>query len=242
MFKGWLGLKDLGSKRMFELEHHQKIISILNALDADFFDEVGAYFGGGTLLALAYDEYRWSKDIDFICPVGEGYHKLRKAINENSYDALFADTDGLEFPRDIKADQYGVRFAVKLDDFIIKFEIIAEGRIELGEPAYYDWCSVPCLSFEDSCAEKLLSNADRWGDVAIESRDLIDLAVLRMQDEIPQAAYDKAEEAYPVIEPLLKAIDKFQGNENYRERCMQALEIEAPQMVNEGVALLANDQ
>ncbi|MCB1674364.1 MAG: nucleotidyl transferase AbiEii/AbiGii toxin family protein [Pseudomonadales bacterium] len=57
---------------MFELEHHQKIQRILNCLDADFFKEIGAYFGGGTLLSLRYGEYRWSKGIDFICPVGKG--------------------------------------------------------------------------------------------------------------------------------------------------------------------------
>ena len=226
---------------MFELEHHQKIISIVNALDADFFDEIGAYFGGGTLLALAYNEYRLSKDIDFICPVGQGYRQLRAAINEKGYGALFADTGGLEFPRDIKANQYGVRFAVKLDEFVIKFEIVAEGRIALDKPTYYDWCSVPCLSFEDSCAEKLLSNADRWADASVESRDLIDLAVLRLQGDIAQTVYDKAENAYPVIKPLIKAIEKFRNNHPYRERCLATLRIGNSEMINNGIALLAED-
>ena len=226
---------------MFKLEHHQKILTVLNALDADFFEKMGAYFGGGTLLTLLYGEYRWSKDIDFICPVGDGYRELRRAINEKGYGALFENTEGLEFPRAMKADQYGVRMGVQVDGTLIKLEIIAEGRIELGEPAYYDWCPVPCLNFEDSCTEKLLANADRWADMGFESRDLIDLAMLRLQDVIPKAAYDKAEEAYPVIEPLLKAMDKFQENDDYRKRCLLALEVNTCDAVNMGIALLAED-
>jgi hypothetical protein len=33
-----------------------------------------AYFGGGTLLTFEFEEYRWSKDVDFIASVGtQGY-------------------------------------------------------------------------------------------------------------------------------------------------------------------------
>ena len=226
---------------MFKLEHHQKILKVLNALDASFFEKIGANFGGGTLLTLLYGEYRWSKDIDFICPIGDGYRELRRTINESDYGALFKNTEGLEFPRHIKADQYGVRMGVKVDNTMIKFEIIAEGRIELGEPAYYDWCPVPCLNFEDSCMEKLLANADRWADTATESRDLIDLAMLRLHDDIPKAVYEKAEAAYPVIKPLLKAIDKFQEDDDYRERCLLSLEVSKRDEVQMGLTLLAED-
>lgn len=45
-----------------------------------------AYFGGGTLLALDFEEYRWSKDVDFIASVGtQGYKYLRTVIFEGGY-------------------------------------------------------------------------------------------------------------------------------------------------------------
>ena len=203
--------KDLGSLRMFEQEHHQKILSILNNLDSDFFREVGAYFGGGTQLALQYGEYRWSKDVDFICPVGAGYKLLRRAVSEDGYKALFSSFEGLEFPRDIKADQYGIRFAVIVAETPIKFEIVAEGRVVLGDPLELDWCPVPCLNFDDTCTEKQLSNADRWADESIESRDLIDLAILRLRGEISADAYDKANDAYEVETALVWGYPEVPG-------------------------------
>ncbi len=60
---------------MFEMSHHVKISRVLNSLRTEFFVRISAYFGGGTLLTMSYDEYRQSMDIDFICPVGEGYRE-----------------------------------------------------------------------------------------------------------------------------------------------------------------------
>ncbi len=58
----------------FKLAHHNKILTILNSLDDEILKKGSAYFGGGTLLALDLDEYRWSKDIDFISPISSsGY-------------------------------------------------------------------------------------------------------------------------------------------------------------------------
>lgn len=198
-YDSWLGAQ------MFERDFHQKILNILNQLKANFLLECGAYFGGGTLISLNNGEYRLSKDIDFICSAGTGYRLLRQKIAENQYDALFNTQKNLDLPGEIKADQYGVRFAIIVDETPIKFEIILEGRIELGEPDYPSWSPVPCLNQIDSFAEKLLANSDRWNDSSVESRDLIDLSVQRLQSSIPQEAIEKAESAYPVIEPLKKS-------------------------------------
>ncbi len=51
----------------FNVDHHNKILTILKSLDSNVLRDSNAYFGGGTLLALEFGEYRWSKDIDFIC-------------------------------------------------------------------------------------------------------------------------------------------------------------------------------
>lgn len=226
---------------MFRLEHHRQIAIILDSLNPDFLVRCKACFGGGTLLTLKYGEYRWSKDIDFICPVGEGYRTLRAAIMDEGLDALFARRDSLEFPRDIKADQYGVRFPVRVDGTIIKFEIVAEARIALNPPERPDWTAVPCLDFADSCAEKLLANADRWNDSSVESRDLIDLAVLRQQGRIPQAAFDKAEAAYRVRQPLEYALAAFAAKPAYRRACFRSLQVTQPAYVLDGLDLLAAD-
>jgi len=65
----------------FQLDHHNKILTILDSLDSNLLEESQAYFGGGTLLTLDFGEYRWSKDIDFICPIASsGYKHLRTII------------------------------------------------------------------------------------------------------------------------------------------------------------------
>jgi len=228
---------------MFEHPHHQKIHLILDALDAAIFVEVGAYFGGGTLITLLYNEYRWSKDVDFICPVGPGYRRLREIVGEgNSKPALFfKNTEFLKFPRDLKADQYGIRFLVIADGEAIKFEIVAESRVELDPAENFEWTQLPCLSSVDRFAEKLLANADRWNDESIKSRDLIDLAMLRLNCEMPGRAVKKAENAYPVIKPLEQALLKFINSPAYRDKCFVALEVENRSQILEGVHLLAHD-
>ena len=226
---------------MFELEHHKKVMTILNALRSDFFSEISAYFGGGTLLTLLYGEYRLSRDIDFICPVGKGYRLLRSAIYDKNYKAVFKDFSNITLPREIRADQYGVRFAVMVEDIPIKFEIIAEGRISLESPEYYEWSTVPCLSFADSCCEKLLFNSDRWIDRAVESGDLIDLSILRLQSALPAKSVEKAESAYSVVKPLQDSIQFFQSEPDYRNMCFSSLQIQNRAKIIDGLDLLASD-
>jgi hypothetical protein len=234
-YDSWLGA------RMFEREFHQKILAVLSQLKADFLLECGAYFGDGTLVSLNNGEYRLSKDIDFLCSTGHGYRLLRQKIAENQYNALFDTQNNLDLPGKIKADQYGVRFAIRVDETLIKFEIIMERRIELGEPDYPSWSPVPCLNEVDIFAEKLLANADRWNDSSVESRDLIDLAMQRLKSPIPKESIEKGESAYPVIEPLKKAISAFQNNPNYRDKCFTALRVAEPSKVIDGIDLMAGD-
>ncbi len=65
----------------FKLNHHRKIIKILNSFNPTILQESHAYFGGGTLLALLFDEYRQSNDIDFVCSLAtSGYKTIRTFI------------------------------------------------------------------------------------------------------------------------------------------------------------------
>lgn len=230
----------------FRLDHHNKILIILESLNSELFTKGSAYFGGGTLIALDFDEYRWSKDVDFICPAASsGYRDLRNVVFEGGYQALFQDLSQIHIGSGT-ANQYGIRMLVTVDNVPIKVEIIAEANIELDPPRYPTWSPVACLSLNDCFASKLLANVDRYMDGGIESRDLIDLAVLRLHSPIPQAALDKAEKAYGavVIKALRKSIEHFQDRPEYRERCFAGLQIAVQAQISkimDGVDLLAED-
>lgn len=225
----------------FNREFHQKIIAVLSHLNADFLARCHAYFGGGTLVSLKHNEHRLSKDIDLICPVGQGYRLLREGVFDRGYGAIFTNFENIELPREIQANQYGIRFPVVLDGNTIRFEIVAEGRIQLGSPNYPSWSPIACLNETDSFAEKLLANADRWLEPQVASRDLVDLAVQRLASPIPAEAVAKAENAYPVVEPLKRAIRNFQDNSDYRDTCFRTLQVDAPERIIDGLDLLASD-
>lgn len=227
----------------FRLEHHNKILTILKSLDPKVLEDGFAYFGGGTLLALDFGEYRSSKDVDFICSVSSsGYKHLRTIVFESGYKALFRDLDRIQIGRGT-TDQYGIRMIIDVDGVPIKTEIIAEVRFDLDPPRYPDWSPVACLSLNDCFVSKLLANSDRYMDDSVEARDLIDLAVLRLQSSIPQKAIDKAEKAYEVMRPLKVAIQRFQERVNYREKCFSSLKIDRDRIpsIIDGVDLLASD-
>lgn len=225
----------------FEQDQHQRILAVLKLLKAEFFEACGAFFGGGTLLALKYQEYRISQDIGFLCADSSGYRHLRNGIYEQGYAALFRSQEGVDFPRSIQTDQYAVRFPVIVDGLSIRFEIVREARIALDSPEHLPFLPVACLSTTDCFAEKLMANADRWLDGSVESRDLIDLAMLRSHAPIPDSAIAKATAAYPVMEPLTRAIANFQNRPDYRERCYRSLRVRWPEKIANGIDLLAED-
>lgn len=108
---------------------------------------------------------------------------------DGGYKALFRDLSKIKLGSG-KTDQYGIRMIVNVDDTPIKLEIIAESRFNLDLPRYQPWSSVPCLSLNDCFTSKLLANSDRFLDNSVESRDLIDLAVLRLKSSIPELSWE----------------------------------------------------
>ena len=227
----------------FFFPQHQRIITLLNSFDSNLLQISKAYFGGGTLIALRFGEFRESKDVDFICPIRSGgYKKLRSLIFEEGYQALFKDLSRIRLGRST-TDQYGIRMTINVEDYPLKTEIISEARFELDPPLSDEWAAIPCLNLNDCFTSKLLANADRYLDNLVQSRDLIDLAVLRLISFIPDEAIAKAENAYEVIRPLKRSIQSFQERPEYREECFTRLKIEEsniPQII-EGIDLLAAD-
>lgn len=190
---------------MFKKLHHQKIASVLAALDSRFLEDAECFFGGGTAISMLLDEYRESVDIDFICASPEGYRKLRSAIFDRGLGAIF--TAAPIFLREPRVDRDKVFAHIDVAGTPIRFEVVLEGRIKVSG-ALNDFLGVPTLLSEDMYAEKLLANADRYMDDASMNRDIIDLAIMiERWGAIPDDAFRKADAAYGV-ETIRKAFDK----------------------------------
>ena len=204
---------------------------VLQSLDAQVLLDHGCLFGGGTAIALRCDEFRESADIDFMVSQLSGYRGLRQTLRgPQGLDFITRPGQRLSLSRELRADQYGLRTFVRVDDVQIKFEIVLEGRIEL-EPAGPDdrVCGVATLTPLDTLSSKLLAHADRWADDATASRDLIDLAMLAPAKTLLRQAMTKAGLAYgqSIAESLNKAIEALRVRPQRLAECMQSLGITA---------------
>jgi nucleotidyltransferase AbiEii toxin of type IV toxin-antitoxin system len=214
---------------LFERPHHRDIALVLQSLDAPALSQRHCYFGGGTAMAMRYGEYRESMDIDFVVSDMAGYRDLRQILG-NVRGFLPIARKGIEvtLAREVRADQYGIRTQVRSGASTIKFEIMLEARIDLATPDEGDRvCGIQTLAPIDLAAERLLANADRWADDAVYSRDLIDLAMMRADRKLLEAACVKAEGAYgnSVRSSLSQAVDALETRRGRLETCMTALSV-----------------
>lgn len=221
---------------MFKRPHHQRIARVLQALNGPLLRANGCLFAGGTVIALRYGEYRESVDIDFLVSDVQGYRQLRQLLTDPAGLAgiVRAGAGPLVQTREVRADQYGIRTMLRMDEQTIKFEIVLEGRIELQAPGAADEiCGVATLTALDMATSKLLANSDRWNDDGVFSRDLIDLAMMSLPLPTLRKAVDKAAQAYgpAILKDLAKAIHKFQTREGWAERCMQVMAMDLPKAV-----------
>lgn len=179
---------------MYRRAHHRLVDQVLQGMNRSLLEDSSCLFGGGTCIALQLDEFRESRDIDFLCSDHAGYRNLRQEVFEHGLKRMFSPEVGIL--REPRADQYGVRAVLSVNDQPIKFEIVREGRVDV-EGVQVEGIPVPCLSRNDLYTEKLLANADRWADKSTMSRDIIDLAMMiRRWGPLPEAALRKAQEAY----------------------------------------------
>lgn len=215
---------------MFERPHHRDVALVLQSLDATALSQRHCYFGGGTAMALRYGEYRESGDIVFMVSDLAGYRDLRQMLGDVSGVLPIArEGIAIELARRVRADQYGLRTHLRSGASTIKFEIVLEARIDLAAPDAGDRiCGLQTLAPIDMAAEKLLANADRWADDSVHSRDLIDLAMMRADRRLLEAACVKAEGAYgeSVRSSLSQAVDGLETRRGRLETCMTALSID----------------
>lgn len=181
---------------MFEREHHRRIATLLESLDAQVLLDHACLFGGGTAVALSHGEYRESVDVDFVCSSVAGYRGLRERVGQSGM--AWAFIRALPLRREPRVDQYGIRCAVDVGGLPVKLEIVFEARVDLAAPRERDRiCGVWTMTAVDLTATKLMANADRWADDAVMSRDLIDLAMLAGQDgSLSAEAAAKSRKAY----------------------------------------------
>ena len=140
---------------MFSREHHKSVITVLNTLAPDYFQARQCYFGGGTLLALEFGEYRESVDIDFLISDTEAIRTLRADLRKDDYSVLFASTNpsiALN-PQQPRVTRDKVLFAAQPHDTRIKVEILFEGRITLDNPRQLPFTEMSCLALRDAIAE-----------------------------------------------------------------------------------------
>ena len=212
---------------MFEREHHRRIAAVLQSLDADTLASNACFFGGGTAMALRYGEYRESVDIDFLVSSRDGYRQLRQLLTgPQGLLAITKPGHALQQTRGMRADQYGLRTLLLVDDVSIKFEVVLEGRIEFETPRADDHiCSVATLTPLDMATSKLLALCDRWRDDAVLSRDLIDLAMMAPPKALLRQAIVKAQGAYgaSIEADLRQAIQTLRERPHRLDHCMQAM-------------------
>lgn len=120
---------------------------------------------------------------------------------------------------------------LQVDSEPIEFEIVLEGRIELDPPSQDDGiCGISMLTPSDMASSRLLANSDRWADDGVFSRDLIDLAMMRLPPVLLRRAAEKARQAYgdAIFTNLGKAIDRMQVRRGWLERCLHVMAMTVP--------------
>ena len=219
---------------------HRTVLAALRTLDADFLARAECFFGGGTRIVLALDEYRESADVDFLCASRDGYRALRSAVSNTSLGRIAKAP--LKLAREVIADRYGIRTFMEIGGEKLKLEIILEGRIGLKGGAA-DGLPVPALDAVSCCAEKFLANADRWGDESALGRDAIDLAFMAAGwgREPLRAGLATATEAYgkAVAGDAKRAATKMLERAEWRKRCVAALSVSDTRTLATGLRMIA---
>jgi hypothetical protein len=201
--------------------------------------EARCFFGGGTQLAMAYGEYRESRDIDFLCANRAGFRALREQVTQATLGEIVSGT--LQLAREVRSDRDGIRTFIEVDGARIKFEILLEARIDL-EGKLSSVFRVPTLSIECAIAEKLLANADRGLDESILFRDLVDLAFAAVHAGKPalSSGLAIAEQAYgTAVKRCLKlTIDAFRESRARAKASIDSLGLEETATLRKGVRSL----
>jgi hypothetical protein len=211
----------------FRLEHHRDIFTILQALDGDLFARAKCFFGGGTAIVLALDEYRKSVDVDFLCSDKEGWRLLVQATWGKGLSGLFRPEAEFQELRELRKSRDKFQAVIGSGNSKIKFEIVLEARIDLSGTQNPDY-GIPVLDPTWMYAEKLLANADRGNDKSTMSRDIIDLSMMILNwGGIPSEAWRIVEDVYgqTARAAYAKSVELIRQPE-WLEHCMDQMQMD----------------
>ena len=211
---------------MYSRVRHIAVDKALAALNSDFLSRAKCFFGGGTRVVLELKEYRESADIDFLCSDRDGYRALRSTITNDTLGEISALP--IMLAREVRADQYGIRTVLQIDEALIKFEIVNEARIDLsGVPVKQ--LHVPCLDKTCCFAEKILANDDRWIDESVLSRDIVDLAYMieAWGTKLFLDGMRRAHRAYGdvVVKSIRSSAQRLIDDKTYFKKCVDGLRL-----------------
>ena len=166
---------------MFSRPHHQKIAHVLQLLDHQLLLARRCFFGGGTAIALMFDEYCESVDIDFLVSDLDAYRGLRELVtNSGGVANLFkaGASESIHFGA-VRADQYGIRTTLVVAGQPIKFEIVFEARIKLS-PTSVKLLNAPIPAFKRNEIRLLVevSSKDRLSCEGVGAVAIVFIAVI----------------------------------------------------------------
>lgn len=198
--------------------HHQRILRVLQWLNADLLRTLNIYFGGGTALVFVLGEYRRSDDIDLITnhlSIAQNQISLLNARHGPRFLVQGNAPEGVEIgPFRAHRDKYAGSFMV--DGHPIRFEIIYESRVPIragdtrsGLPI----CHVPLPVLAEMKWHALL---DRGLDKGVHHRDLYDLAMMAYHGVDITAALQRATQTLAAVPEVCRKV--FLQADNYRTR------------------------
>ena len=87
-------------------------------------------------MALRFGEYRESLDIDLLVSDHAHYGELRALLrNRKDLAPIVRRGSMLDVTKEVRADSYGIRTAVRCAGSVIKLEIVYETRVALDAPS-----------------------------------------------------------------------------------------------------------
>lgn len=90
-------------------EYFEKVKKFIKNLQEKVFLENQIYFGGGSAIALKYDEFRFSRDLDFLSSSKNGFYQLKNMIREEGISSLIKNEEVIKII-DCKTNNYKLLF------------------------------------------------------------------------------------------------------------------------------------
>lgn len=209
------------SNKQIKKEYFKKVKRFIKNLQEKIFLENQIYFGGGSAIALKYDEFRFSKDLDFLSSSKNGFYQLKNRIREDGISYLLKNEELIKVI-DCKTNNYKITILLEMEETPLKIEILHTLDFKI-EGDFNKELNIPQLSINDMFAQKISACIDRGLDKNTYGRDLLDLCVLLDKNKtINNDVLDNIENIYGknFYKTLLQVYEMLILDEKYYEECL----------------------